>query len=298
MVVKYPLIVSTLLASAFVILLVSLYSAIYNNQPKTNIFCGGIAMIACPDGYSCRLEGTYPDAGGQCVKNIINFPKPSATPTLAVTIDNQKTLTDWKEYTRQDATNSNYKNFTVTNPSNWILRQDINQTYNTATVTLYKDNHKLIVSQPLGVGGGVCLFPDMSNLAKEIYKSPSNGNINFVTSYKSLIADSRQYRYYENKLLENSTPDQKTFTFCQQKDGDYSTLTDWGSIYFEVPNKYSTPIFKEMLEIVKSLSNYSCPTTEWINCMPSPDSRPNPQCQPEFLKWAQINCPDFKGAAL
>lgn len=37
--------------------------------PKTeNKFCGGIAAIKCPDGYSCKLDGNYPDAGGTCVK--------------------------------------------------------------------------------------------------------------------------------------------------------------------------------------------------------------------------------------
>ncbi|MDP2598959.1 MAG: hypothetical protein Q8P49_03960, partial [Candidatus Liptonbacteria bacterium] len=33
-------------------------------------FCGGIAPGAfpCPDGYVCKLDGAYPDAGGHCVK--------------------------------------------------------------------------------------------------------------------------------------------------------------------------------------------------------------------------------------
>jgi|GEM_PF-5306124 hypothetical protein len=30
-------------------------------------FCGGIAGIPCPTGYECQLDGSYPDAGGQCV---------------------------------------------------------------------------------------------------------------------------------------------------------------------------------------------------------------------------------------
>ncbi len=32
-------------------------------------FCGGIAGVACPSGYECKLDGSYPDAGGTCVKN-------------------------------------------------------------------------------------------------------------------------------------------------------------------------------------------------------------------------------------
>lgn len=31
-------------------------------------FCGGIAAVTCPDGYTCRLDGNYPDAGGKCAK--------------------------------------------------------------------------------------------------------------------------------------------------------------------------------------------------------------------------------------
>lgn len=42
---------------------------------------------------------------------------------------------------------------------------------------------------------------------------------------------------------------------------------------------------------------YTCPTSEWVNCMPGPGA-PKPQCQPEFIKWATQNCPNFKGAAL
>lgn len=37
----------------------------------TGQFCGGIAPGAfpCPAGYSCKLDGDYPDAGGRCVPN-------------------------------------------------------------------------------------------------------------------------------------------------------------------------------------------------------------------------------------
>lgn len=35
----------------------------------TNNFCGGIAAIQCPSGYSCKLDGSYPDAGGTCIPN-------------------------------------------------------------------------------------------------------------------------------------------------------------------------------------------------------------------------------------
>jgi len=30
-------------------------------------FCGGIAGLPCPAGFTCKLDGSYPDAGGKCV---------------------------------------------------------------------------------------------------------------------------------------------------------------------------------------------------------------------------------------
>ncbi len=35
---------------------------------KQDAFCGGIAGKTCPDGFTCQLDGNYPDAGGKCVK--------------------------------------------------------------------------------------------------------------------------------------------------------------------------------------------------------------------------------------
>lgn len=32
----------------------------------TGQFCGGIAAFQCPTGYECKLDGSYPDAGGAC----------------------------------------------------------------------------------------------------------------------------------------------------------------------------------------------------------------------------------------
>lgn len=31
-------------------------------------FCGGFAGTACPEGYTCKMDGSYPDAGGTCEK--------------------------------------------------------------------------------------------------------------------------------------------------------------------------------------------------------------------------------------
>ena len=38
---------------------------------KENEFCGGIAWLQCEEGFSCKLTGDFPDAGGSCVKEEV-----------------------------------------------------------------------------------------------------------------------------------------------------------------------------------------------------------------------------------
>lgn len=44
-------------------------------------------------------------------------------------------------------------------------------------------------------------------------------------------------------------------------------------------------------------TGYACPPEEYVNCMPGPESRIILQCTTDYLRWAQHNCPHFKGAA-
>ena len=43
-------------------------------------------------------------------------------------------------------------------------------------------------------------------------------------------------------------------------------------------------------------SNYTCPKTEWVNCMPILTLEAQKLCTQEYLNWAKSNCPGFKGA--
>lgn len=46
-------------------------------------------------------------------------------------------------------------------------------------------------------------------------------------------------------------------------------------------------------------STFTCPTSEWVNCMPGPDAAGiKLECTDTFLTWAKTNCPNFQGAAL
>jgi len=44
-------------------------------------------------------------------------------------------------------------------------------------------------------------------------------------------------------------------------------------------------------------AQYTCPDTEWVDCMPGPDRVKTNLCDTSFLEWAQLNCPGFQGAA-
>jgi hypothetical protein len=43
-------------------------------------------------------------------------------------------------------------------------------------------------------------------------------------------------------------------------------------------------------------AGYKCPTTSYVDCMPTPD-KTKPECAPQYLLWAKDNCPNFQGAA-
>jgi hypothetical protein len=48
---------------------VSASSASGKHQAAEGQFCGGIAGIPCGDGLTCHMAGSYPDAGGTCVRS-------------------------------------------------------------------------------------------------------------------------------------------------------------------------------------------------------------------------------------
>ncbi|EKD24411.1 MAG: hypothetical protein ACD_81C00027G0002 [uncultured bacterium] len=52
-------------------------------KPKINIaqaFCGGIQGKICPTGTTCKLDGSYPDAGGVCVPTASTYACPQYSP--------------------------------------------------------------------------------------------------------------------------------------------------------------------------------------------------------------------------
>ncbi len=44
-------------------------------------------------------------------------------------------------------------------------------------------------------------------------------------------------------------------------------------------------------------TTFQCPTTEWVDCMPTVGGMGKIECTNDFLAWAKLNCPQFQGAA-
>ena len=45
-------------------------------------------------------------------------------------------------------------------------------------------------------------------------------------------------------------------------------------------------------------AGFTCPKTDWVDCMPSPNAGIRFECTDEYLQWAKQSCPGFQGAAL
>lgn len=59
----------TTLTDSTVEMMISTFKFLDSESDAEGKFCGGIMGLACPEGYDCKLDGNYPDAGGTCVKN-------------------------------------------------------------------------------------------------------------------------------------------------------------------------------------------------------------------------------------
>jgi hypothetical protein len=42
---------------------------------------------------------------------------------------------------------------------------------------------------------------------------------------------------------------------------------------------------------------YTCPKSEWVDCMPTIGLDKSSQCGQSYLDWVRANCPNFKGVA-
>jgi len=111
----------------------------------------------------------------------------------------------------------------------------------------------------------------INNIVWDIYHSNKGGGDHGEGERNAYIATNNTYQY----------------TFYGFNSDSKSTIEDILSSFKFSP--ITTP--------TQTTSNFTCPKTDWIDCEPGPGSV-KPMCQTEYLQWATINCPDFKGAAL
>jgi len=119
-------------------------------------------------------------------------------------------------------------------------------------------------------------YPDdaLQQMTTSYTKSPTKKTVNNIIFY-----------------LSRSTTDIGTWTFANFSYKNKNYVMNFGFYPDDKIDKIISS-FKFFTPV-----KYTCPTTEWVDCMPGPGT-PKPQCQPDYLNWATVNCPDFKGAAL
>lgn len=85
----------------------------------------------------------------------------------------------------------------------------------------------------------------------------------------------------------------------QNKKSDY--LGKKAEVFAKKISENSYTIYGKTEYYVKFLdqsqSQYVCPKTGWVNCMPILTEAAKKLCQPEAINWYIANCPGFKGMA-
>lgn len=137
----------------------------FTPRPQTTEgqFCGGIATGAfpCPTGYSCKLDGTYPDAGGKCVADT----------------------STWKTYM-----NTSDILFSIQYPVGWKYsnRNDNGKIY---SVSLSGAEGDINVVWGDGFGGAYCMDPDNLGLQIKMISLGQTGLKGCVEKNKAGIND-------------------------------------------------------------------------------------------------------------
>lgn len=192
-------------------------------------------------------------------------------------------------------TNDIYK-YQIVYPSDWRL------TVNDKIITLAKGTDAEIIidpTNPLKV-----VLPIINWVKKSNKDMDSDPNINPAVPRLLTLEDDKLLKDINGVvILDDSFFGQGGKTYLFSKNNTIFTIS--ADYYYDdsTPNESLENLKAEIDDIVKtfafSTTNiYTCPTSEWVDCLPSPDSPAKAECQKDFLDWATKNCPNFKGAAL
>lgn len=101
-----------------------------------------------------------------------------------------------------------------------------------------------------------------------------------------------------------AAPAVNSFEECVKANGSQQLLIYPGICETRGGKRFTQPITEEeqqnLVPPTSPEETFTCPKTEWINCMPGPtDGKTvsiNTECTTEYLDWAKANCPNFQGA--
>jgi len=217
----------------------------------------------------------------------IIVPIPTATPSALLNLK-------WNTMTVKSPLSA-FNSYRLSYPTTWSIKEYKNipevvgKNQGSSTLTLQKGNVSFSILQNEGEGT-VCLYPNSSSF---------DGRYTRFGDFRSLNQDAYIWRWALSLPDEGTT---QSFQVCEQpQGGQFNTSTSIGFIDLPLAEADSETFeeFNYILEkiVILPSSEYTCPTTEWVDCEPSPDGV-KPQCSTDYLKWAQTNCPGFQGAAL
>ncbi len=209
--------------------------------------------------------------------------KPQPTPISQSTTSAE--MTNWKTYK-----NSIYQ---FSYPKEWYIQETIN------TEKFYLSQQDVLAGLPNYVFS-VNSYEKKLLLNKITFDDPvgtrkETADKVFTTKTRSLTIDNHAAFELQSEVLPGSQTDAKSgigiyidmgqkavyLTIDQKVDPEYSLIHQILSTF-----KFADQNFKSNGDFV-----HTCPTTKNLNCQPLIDSSMVPFCKPDYLSWAEQNCP-------
>ncbi len=201
---------------------------------------------------------------------------------------------NWKTYTLEN-------DFSIKYPPHLILEENKNYIIINDLVNLrVLSAQPSLVTRPnldltMGIGEKTVDQLQKEDSAEEI----KLGNNTF---YRTSIGAEGSGEYSYHLPIRNNTEVFK-FSFIYFRAEDVNSEDRKNSNYLSpdeekklVENILSTVTIKPNNISPTTQIKYTCPASEYVDCMPGPGPAKE-NCSPEFLNWAQENCPNFKGGA-
>ncbi len=119
----------------------------------------------------------------------------------------------------------------------------------------------------------------------------------FEGQFQLFLLDSRRREILHAPVHVEADPSHQKSVLSFDQTFNFSASDKSGFLVLRNDNPSGLPQNQKSLEIPVQLSSkYTCPQKPWVNCMPGLGPR-SPACAPEYLQWAKLNCPDFRGAS-